>query len=68
MMELKKKVNQAMKDLNNEWTMTVKEGANSEDGIIDLTDLPNKFSDIMSDLDNAFMDASKRSGKKGWFK
>jgi len=67
MIELKKRVNKSIKDLNDHWTQTIKEAMESEEKVIDLTEMPAKISDIMTELDQAFMEAAKRNKNKGWF-
>lgn len=64
MIELKKKVNEIINELNKNWTDAIKEG--QEEGI-DLSDMFAKYSTHVQKLDAAFADATiRKEQKKRW--
>lgn len=63
MNELKKRVMDCIKRLNEDWVGAIKEGETSGEGI-DLSAMFAKFSGIIADLDVAFTEAAYRTTKK----
>ena len=71
MIELKKRVNEIMKKLNNAWTSGIEEGQKG-DGI-DMTKIFQQYAELTQELDSAFLEAQiridkpKTGAKKGFF-
>lgn len=67
MNELKKRVMDCIKRINDEWVNAIAEGEKSGEGI-DMSAMFGKFSAIVGDLDMAFTEANLRiTKKKGLF-
>ena len=68
--ELKSKVMQIIKEINQDWVTALKE-ADKNNEPLDMSEGYARFTAKMQELDKAFIEAKQRlnnkKGKKGWF-